>query len=488
MDKNSLQSKTIIGSFWSFINLTSNYGVQFGVQIVLARILSPNDFGLIGILSVFIALSQSIVDSGFSNALIREVNTTNVDYSTVFYFNLSMSVVLYGLLFLVAPFIGNYFNEPMIVHLFRVISLVLIINSFGLIQRAIMIKNINFKSQAKISIFSSLTSGIIAIIAAFLGMGIWSLVIQSILLQFLQALLMTLTNKWVPDRTFSKESFKRLFGFSSKLLASGLLFSFCNNMYNIVIGKIYSTNALGYYTNAQKLRDIACQLFSSAVQKVSYPALSSIQNDNERLRLGYIKLIKMAAFINFPLMLGLAVVAEPVILITLGSKWTNSILMFQILCLSGALFPQHVINLNILQVRGRSDLFLKLEIVKVFLTFLAIVIVIILNLDLITLLWIIFIKSIIEFFVNSYYSEKMMDYSSIQQIVDVLPYLILTVVILGLVNIIFGDLNNLYIRLILQVISAVSLYILGAILLKFEEVKIIKDIYYLLSKKLINEK
>lgn len=486
MNQKSLQSRTIIGSFWSFINLVSNYGVQFVVQIVLARILSPNDFGLIGILTVFIALSQSIVDSGFSNALIRENNPTNVDYSTVFYFNLSMAVVLYGLLFFLAPFVGSYFNELIMVQLFRVISLVLIINSFGLIQRTIMIKNMNFKSQAKISIFSSLTSGIIAIIAALLGMGIWSLVIQSILLQFLQALLMSLSNKWIPEKTFSKASFKRLFGFSSKLLVSGLLFAFCNNMYNILIGKIYSTNTLGYYTNAQKLRDIASQLFSSAVQKVSYPALSSIQDDNDRLRLGYIKLIKMAAFINFPIMLGLAVVAEPVILIILGNKWTNSIVMFQILCLSGVLFPQHVINLNILQVKGRSDLFLKLEIVKVSLTFLTIALVVILKLDLITLLWIIFIKSIIEFFVNSYYSKKMMGYSSIQQIVDVLPHLSLTVATLGLVMIIFGGLNNIYVRLVSQVISAVSIYILGAVLFKFKEVKVIKDIYYLLSKKPID--
>ncbi len=266
--QNTLKKKTISGLFWSFSDLIANQGIRFIIQIVLARLLLPEDFGIIGMITVFIAVSQSIIDSGFSNALIREKDSTQEDYSTVFYFNLFMSIALYIVLFFSANAISVFFKAPKLISILRVLLLVLIINSFGLIQRTILIKNIDFKTQTKISVISSIISGIVAIFLAYLGFGVWSLVIQTLLMQFIQSLLLSFSNKWLPSLVFSMDSFKRLFGFGWKLLVSGLINTLYNNLYYLIIGKAFSASDLGYYTNAQKLRDTVSQSISTSVQKL----------------------------------------------------------------------------------------------------------------------------------------------------------------------------------------------------------------------------
>lgn len=458
--QNSLKKKTISGLFWSFSDLVANQGIQFIIQVILARLLVPKDFGIIGMITVFIAISQSFIDSGFTNALIREKELSQKDYSTVFYFNLFMAILIYVILFFSAGAIGKFFAEPQLIAIVKVIGLVLIINSFGLIQRTMLTKNINFKTQTKINVISSIVSGIIAVVFAYIGFGVWSLVIKTLVMQLIQSLLLCMYNRWIPSLVFSMDSFKRFFGFGWKLLVSGLINTLYNNLYYLIIGKVFSASDLGYYTNAQKLRDTASQSISTSVQKVGYPVLSSIKEDEDRLREGYKKIIKTSVYITFPLMIGLAAVANPLIRLIFGPKWINSIQYFQILCLSGMLYPLHAINLDILQVKGRSDLFLGLEIIKKAIGLLSIAIVLYFKLGIMGLVWALVINSYIAYFLNSHYSSELLNYSTMQQIRDITPAFIASIVMGIIVYLSEGILpSSNFIRLLLQAFIGVIVYV-----------------------------
>lgn len=483
-NQSSLKKKTISGLFWSFSDLSANIGIQFIIQVILARLLVPEDFGVIGMIVVFIAVSQTFIDSGFTNALIREKDPSQKDYSTVFYFNLFMAGVAYLALFFSAGAISNFFQEPQLISILRVLAIVLIINSFGLIQRTMLTKKLNFKTQTKISIISSILSGVIAVGFAYSGFGIWSLVIQTLVKQFVQSLLLSLLNRWIPSLVFSIDSFKRLFGFGWKLLVSGLINTLYNNLYFLIIGKAYSAVELGYYTNAQKLRDTASQLITSTIQKVSYPVLSSIKEDEDRLREGYKKIIKTSVFITFPFMIGLAAVANPLIALIFGPKWLNCIEYFQILCLSGMLYPLHAINLDILQVKGRSDLFLKLEIIKKLLGLSLIGVVLFLQLGIIGLLWAAVLNSYISYFINSYYSAEMLSYSTMKQIKDITPAFIASVlmaIVIYLSGAILPDSD--IVTLTAQIIIGIIVYVGICKIAKIEELNTVSQLLFSIFKK-----
>lgn len=486
-EKNILKKKTIYGLLWSVLDLVANQGIQFIIQIILARLLVPKDFGIIGMITVFVAISQSIIDSGFSNALIRENEPSQEDYSTVFYFNLVTAILVYILLFFCSGGISGFFKEPQLESILRVLALVLIINSFGLVQRTILTKNINFKIQTQISVISSIISGVIAIIFAYLGLGVWSLVIRTLTMQLMQSSLLCIYNKWIPSLIFSKNSFKRLFGFGWKLLISGLINTLYNNLYFLIIGKVFSAVELGYYTNAQKLRDVASQSITSSIQKVSYPALSSIKEEEKKMRHAYRKIIKMSVFITFPMMVGLAAVANPFIILIFGEKWTSSIFYFQVLCFAGMLFPLHAINLNILQVKGRTDLFLILEIVKKLIGVISIVVVLFFQLNIIGLLWAAVIVSYISYFVNSYYSAEILSYSTIEQIKDIAPMFIASVlmaIVIYFSNLILSD--NTLVKLISQFIIGGLTYIGICKITRIEELSFTYEILSSILRKVKN--
>ncbi len=473
----NLKTKTIKGMFWSFSEIVSLQGINFVVQIFLARLLMPEDFGLIGMITIFIAVSQSLIDSGFTSALIREKNVTNTDYSTVFYFNLVVSVVIYFILFFSSPLISNFFNELQLVSILRILSIVIIINAFGLIQRTILIREINFKTQTKITFISSVISGIVAIICAFLGFGVWSLVIRQILMQLVQSLLLIIHNKWIPTLEFNIESFKHFFGLGWKLLVSGLINTLYTNIYYPIIGKFFSATDLGYFTNAKKMNDVPSMATSQAVQKVSYPVLSQIQDNEVTLKNGFRKAIKNTTFINFPLMMGLAAIAEPLIKSLFGEKWAPSIPYFQIMCFAGMLYPLHSLNLNILQVKGRSDLFLKVEIIKKIIGICSIIIILLFGLGITGLLWAEVVTNIISFFINSFYSKKMIGYSTLDQIKDIYPIFFASMIMAGVVYslLFFLHLNNILLLLI-QIPVGILVYILLSHVFQIEEVKTIKSL------------
>ena len=415
----SLKNKTVKGVGWSFIDNLSSSGITFLVGLVLARLLTPSEYGIMAILTIFIAVSNSIVDSGFSNALIRKTDARRVDYNTVFLFNLLVSGLLYVVLFLAAPAISRFFKEPLLVEVMRVIGWVLVINALAIIPRTLFVKEVNFKTQTKISLIASLSSGVIGIGMAWTGMGVWSLVGQQLSRQLLNTLFLWIYCTWRPAWEFSMQSFKELFGFGSKILLSGLLNTIFNEIYSLVIGRCYTSAQLGQYTRANQFNQIFSSNLTTVIQRVSYPVLSSIQDESERLREAYRKVIKSTMLISFACMLGLAAVARPLILILIGEKWLPAVGFLQIICFSGMFYPLHAINLNILQVKGRSDLFLRLEIIKKIIAVGPLVLGVLFSIE--YMLWGSVCTSLIAYFLNSYYSADLINYPTKEQIKDILP-------------------------------------------------------------------
>ena len=463
----TLKQKTLSGLKWSFADSFVNQGIQFIVGIILARLLSPSEFGLIGMITVFIAISQTFIDSGFTQALIRKNDCTQKDYSTVFYFNLLVGLVFYIILFFSAGTISNFYNEPQLLLLVRVLGINLLINAAGLIQRTILTKRINFKLQTKISIIASVLSGIIGITMAYLGFGVWSLVCKTVAQNVFITLMLWLWNKWKPIITFSLKSFKEMFSFGSKLLVSSLINALSNNVYYIMIGKFFSAKELGFYTRADQFNNLPSANLTSIIQRVSYPVLSSIQNDSEKLKMAYKKLIKNTMFVAFILMIGLAAIAKPFIITLIGTKWLPSVPYLQLLCFSGMFYPLHALNLNILQVKGRSDLFLKLEIIKAILTIISILIgaffgIIIMLISLVVI-------SIIAYFINSFWSGKLINYPVKEQIKDILPSFFLAA-FMGIIIAIPAYFLSLYhdYTLAIQVISGGLIVIIFSKLFKIE--------------------
>ena len=417
----SLKDKAVKGVGWSTIDTVCGQGVSFLVGLVLARLLSPSEYGLIGIILIFVNISNTIVDSGFSNALIRLKNADDAAYSTGFLTNLGISVLLYVLLLLSAPFIADFFSEPELTALIRVMGVIVIINAFTLIQRTILTKNIDFKTQTKASLSSSIASGLVGIIMALTGYGVWALVGQQITRQLLNMLCLWLLSHWRPRLIFSTQSFRQLWSFGWKLLVSSLISTAWSEMYQMIIGKCYTTQTLGQYTRARQFRDTCSTTLTTVIQRVTYPILSEIQDDRDRLREGYRRVIRLTMLITFALMAGMAASAQTMIVCLVGEQWLPCVPFLQFLCGLGMLLPLHAINLNMLKVQGRSDLFLRLEIIKRILAVGPLLLGIFVG-----IYWMMagnIVVSIMAYWLNAYYSGPFIGYSIQSQVKDILPSL-----------------------------------------------------------------
>ncbi len=475
----SLKQKTISGLTWSFIDSFVGQGITFIVGIILARILSPREFGLVGMLTIFIAISQSFINSGFSTALIRKQDCTQTDYSTVFYFNIVVGIFFYILLFVFANTISTFFHEPVLKDLIRVLGLVLIINSFTLIQSTLLTKRIDFKLQAKISIVSSLVSGIISIHMAYTGWGVWSLVALTLLRYTISSLLLWYWNKWKPALIFSIASFKELFSFGSKLLISGLINTLYRNIYYVIIGKYFTATDLGYYTRAEQFQSLPSANLQGIIGRVSYPVLSSIQNDATRLKEAYKKIIRSTMLVTFVLMLGMVAIAKPMIFTLIGAKWEPCVIYLQMLCFVGMLYPLHAINLNMLNVQGRSDLFLKLEIIKTILAVPVIIVAVFFGIKAM-IIGMIFL-SIIAYYLNSYWSGRLINYSWRDQIKDILPSFMIAAVMSAIVFI-----EGMFFRL--PPLPMLLIQVITGAILTFSICEIIRFKDYLYIKEIVNDK
>ncbi|MBQ6959100.1 MAG: lipopolysaccharide biosynthesis protein [Bacteroidales bacterium] len=424
-----LKQKTVTGVSWSFVEQILTRGVNFIIGIILARLLTPTDYGLVGMLGIFLALSQLFIDGGLAGALVRTKNPSERDFSTVYIINLVMSVVFYAILFIIAPAVASYYEQPILKSLLRVTSLLLIIGSLSSIHGVILTIRVDFKSQTIISLITAISSGILGIICAYRGMGAWALVIQSLTAALAGTIAKIAFVKWFPKLIFSKESFHRLFSYSSKMLVATLISILYDSAYPLVIGKRFSAADVGLYSQAGKFPGVASGTISSALNRVSFPVLSQIQDDNERLLRVYDKYIQLASFIIFPVLMGICGCARPLISLLLTDKWLDCVPLMQIICFG--LLPTFIttINLNLLYVKGRSDLVLRLEIIKKSVAFGILFITMFFGIKVMCIGAAIY--GFIALCFNTYYTKKILGYSLAQQIRTVAPYLFVSLIILA---------------------------------------------------------
>lgn len=474
----NLKKKTVNGLLWSCIERFSVQGVQFGISIIMARILTPNDYGLIGMLTIFIALSQSLIDSGFSQALIRKQDRTEVDNSTVFYFNIVVSFLLYGLLYVLAPYVSEFYNVPELTSLMRVVCISIIFVSLSVVQRAHLTGKLDFKAQAQASLMAAVISGVVGVWMAYQGYGVWSLAIQQILSQCLNTFFLWIVSEWRPAVVYSWSSFRSLFSFGSKLMAVGVIDTLYHNIFAIIIGKVFSAASLGFYTRAQSFSDLPSSNITGILQRVTYPVLCSIQDDDERLASVYRRFLKLSAFVMFPLMVGLASVATPLVLVLLGVQWGFTAVLLQIICFSMMWYPIHSINLNLLQVKGRSDLFLKLEIIKKI--FLVIMLVITVPMGLLAMCYGQIVTSLFSLVVNTYYTGRFINVGFFRQMKDLFPTILLSLSMGLLAFSMTFFCQNAYIQLMMGVSIGFLYYLLMARAFGFAE---LHELFLIVNRK-----
>ena len=463
----SLKDKTVKGVIWSAVDRFSAQGIQFVFSILIARLLVPEDYGIIAMLGVFLGVSQTFIDSGFGSALIRKIDRTETDFSTVFYFNIVVAVLFYVALYFAAPAIATFYNTPLLVPVTRIVALNFVIGSFSGIHNAKLSIAIDFKSRAKISVLSAILTGSAGLWIAFLGYGVWALVVQTVLASCIRTIMLWWIVKWRPQLIFSWKSFKELFSFGSKLLASGLLDTVYNNIYPLVIGKVFSPSSLGVYAKAKALADFPSSNITAILQNVTFPVLSTIQYDEDKLADTYKRFLRIAAFIIFPLMLGLSAVADPFIRILLTDKWESSIYLLQIICFALMWYPIHAINLNILQVKGRSDYFLKLEIVKKVQGI--IILCLTVPMGIVAMCYGLVASALISLIWNTYYTKKLIGYGYWAQMRDLLPIFVHSLIMWALVRFIGVMMPTLWLKLLVGILFGMIYYISGAYIMKFSE-------------------
>ncbi len=422
-----LKQKAVSGVIWSAVERFSIKGVQFVLGLILARLLTPSDYGLIAMLTVFMSISYAFIDGGFANALIQCKERTEKDYSTVFYVNLSLSVFFYIGLFFAAPYIADFYNQPELESIARVYMLNLIINSFVSINRVKVTINLNFKVQAKITLRSAIISGLAGVVCAYFGMGPWALVVQAMANAFLNWVFFAWYVRWLPKLEFSKASFDKLFAFGFKIFIAHLISKLYSNLNTIVIGKFYTPASLGIFNRGDRLANFASSNITAVLKRVAFPVLTRFQDDDKKLLEGYGKYIKLSTFIIFPLMMCLCGMAKPFILTILTEKWAGSIIIMQILSFAYLFNCITQINLNLLYVKGRSDLVLRLEIVKKIVA--VTILIITLQYGIVAICWGRLVYSIFSLFVNTYYTKRILDYGLFKQVREFLPALIMSLIV-----------------------------------------------------------
>lgn len=360
----SLKSQAVKGVVWSAVERFSVQGIQFVLSIIIARLVAPSEYGLIAMLGIFLAIAQTFIDSGFSNALIQKKDRTEVDFSTVFYFNIVVSLVVYLILFLSAPYIALFYKEPLLDIITKWVGLNIIISAFSIVQRAKLAIQLDFKTQAKTSLISVVISGACGIVLAYYGYGVWALVIQTLSNNTLNTILLCLFARWKPALIFSGHSFVNLFSFGSKLLLSALLDTIYLNLYTLIIGRKYSATDVGYYNRAYSISQYPSINIMMVICRAIYPLQCQEQDNDKLITLSFIQYLRMSCFIIFPLMIGLAVLSKPLVLLLLTERWLPAARLISILSIAYMWYPVMVVNNQILNVKGRSDYFLKAEVIK----------------------------------------------------------------------------------------------------------------------------
>lgn len=423
-----LKNKTVKGVSWSFAEQFLTRGFNLVIGIILARLLSPTDFGLVGMLGIFIAISQLFIDGGLASALIREKNPSEKDFSTVYIVNMTLGVVFYFLLFFSAPLIADFYHQPLLRNLLRATALILVINPLASIHNTLLVIRVDFRSKMIISVANSLIAGTVGILCAYKGLGPWALVGQSITSAIVATLLTLAFVRWMPRLVFSKDSFRRLFSYSSRLLGSQLIQTIYTNVYPLIIGKKYTASDVGYFSRAGQFPNMTSTAFTSAMSQVAFPIMSQIQDDNERLISVYEKYIQVFCFLTFPVLMGLCGCARPLTSFLLTDKWLPCVPLMQIICFSYLPTGIAQLNLNLFYVKGRSDLVLRMEIIKKALMFGVLIISMFFGIK--AICYGLVFNALIDFFYGAFYTKRILGYSPLRQLKIVFPYILLSLVIL----------------------------------------------------------
>jgi teichuronic acid exporter len=456
IEKN-LRADTIEALFWSFLERFGAQGIQFIISIFLARLLLPEDFGLVAMLSIFIAIGHAFINGGFGQALIQKKDVAYIDECSVFYFNILIAFLSATLLFVVAPLIGDFYDSPRLVPITRLLSLTFILNSFGLVQRTLLSKSLDFKTQFKVSVLASTLSGALSVTLALNDVGVWSLVALMVGSELFSTVFLWYFCSWKPSLKFSFNSLKSMFSFGSRLFLVSLINSVFENIYQLIIGKYFSTSALGFYSRANSLYKYPVTMLNSVVSQVSFPVFSKIQNKKEQLKNATKKSLTMIVLITFPLMVGLAVVANPLVIILLTEKWLLSVPYLQLLCIIGMLYPIQVINLNVLNAQGRSDLFLKIIIINKILILIAVVVTY--RFGIIAMIYGQIVNSFIAYYLYAYYTGVLLKYSIFMQIKDMSPIIVVSFIMGVTVNALkYYPFSSQLALLIIQIITGVFIY------------------------------
>lgn len=469
MAEESLKKKTVKGVAWTSLDQVLSLGFGFVIGVILARLLSPGDYGMLAMIAVFNAVAVAFVNSGFSSALVRKPDLTEDDNTTAFCFNLMMAIFLFGVIWLIAPLVGKFYDNPNLIPLLRAEGGLLFVSSFRIVQNTQLMRALNFKANMIINATSQVVAGVVAIIAAFRGLGVWSLVLQHYMSGLTGLLLLWIISPWRPRGKWNRASFNYLWGYGSKLLASGLLNTIYGNIYPIIIGKFYSAADLGQYTRAKHYAAMPSTGLTNVLQQVTFPVLSIIQDDDERLRNSYRRMLRFTVFLVFPIMIGMAALAYPLVVALVTDKWAQCVPYLQVICLASMWYPVHAINLNLLQVKGRSDLFLRLEIIKKAIVTIAIFVCV--PFGIIGICYGAVVTSLLCLAINTYYTGKLIHVGFFRQMMDMTPTLLNSLVMGAAIYLLTLPLDGNVLKLAVGIPAGMVLYLAVAWLFRLPELK-----------------
>lgn len=471
----SIKHKTFRASLWRFLEVGGRQLINLIVSTVIARLVIPSQFGLVAMLAIFIALSEVFIDSGFSTALIRDTKRSHCDCSTVFYFNILISVVCFAILVACAPLIASFYEMPELTPITRVVAISLIIIGFSSVQRSLLVADMNFKRLAAINLIALILSGIVGIVLAYKGFQVWALVIQTILQNLIATSLMWIRSVWYPAWEFSWTSFKKYFTFGSSLLGAAVLETLYKNSFSMVIGKFFSSATLAFYNRGWTFTNTASAVPTSIIESVTFPALCRLQDEKEKLRDGYRRLIRLSAFVVFPLCMGLGAVAYPFINVLLTDRWIFAATIMKIVVFGMMLYPIHSLNLNLLKVCGKTNLFLRLEVYKKIAGVLILCATV--PFGIIAMCYGTILSSVVSLVINTWYTGKLINVSFLRQMWDVMPIFLLSVAMFAAVSALCNILGNGILSLTVGIIAGVAVYLAGAVIFRFTELKEVRNLH-----------
>ncbi len=467
------KSKTLVNLIWKFLERIGNQGVAFVVSIVLARLLSPDDYGLISLVTIFTSIFGVFVNGGLGTALIQKKDADDLDFSTVFYSNIFFGALCYLILFLCAPLISAFYNTPELTSVIRVLGLTLIISGFSGVQSAYVSKKLIFKKFFFSTLGGTLFSAVIGITMAYFGFGVWALVAQQVSSSLFSAVVLWIIVKWYPKKMFSFNRLKSLFSFGWKLLVSQLINTVYNDIRQLIIGKIYSTADLAYYNRGKSLPNMLVTNINTSIDSVLLPVMSDVQDQKERLKSMTRRAIKTSSYIMWPMMFGLMAIGENFVHLVLTDKWLPSLPFLYVFCFVSGLQPIQTANLNVINAMGRSDLYLKMEITKKTLGIL--IVLITMKISVLAMAIGSVIYTIIVSVINAFPNKKLINYTYFEQIKDMAPAFILALFMAVIVKILPIQGINMILQLIIQIFVGALIYVLGSIFFKLESFIFIKN-------------